>query len=55
MFIKIPFIKRKLRGLSLKIFNMVENNGNCNFDKNGEDAFIENLLMSFEKVGGGRK
>ena len=51
MFIKTSYIKRKLRGLSLKIFNAIENNGNCNFDKNGEEVFIDNLLNSFKNGG----
>lgn len=52
MFKKISYIKRKLRGLSLKIFNAIENNGDCNFDKNGEEVFIDNLMNSFKNKGG---
>jgi len=52
MFIKKSYIERKLRGLSLLIFNKIENNGDCNFDKNGEKAFIDNLLKKFENGGG---
>lgn len=48
MFKKMSFIERKLRGLSLRIFNHIENNGNANFDKNGEKVFIESLLTSFK-------
>ena len=52
MFTKTSYIKRKIRSLSLRIFNKVENNGNCNFDRNGEKAFIDNLLKKFENGGG---
>ena len=54
MFIKKSYIERKLRGLSLRIFNKIENNGDCNFDNNGEKSFIDNLLKKFEN-GGGKK
>lgn len=54
MFTKTPVIKRKSRGLSLRIFNYIENNGNCNFDKNGEKVFIDNLLHAFKNEGGKR-
>jgi len=52
VFIKQSYIKRKLRSLSLKIFNAIENNGNCNFDTNGEEVFIDNLMASFRNKGG---
>lgn len=51
MFKKMSFIERKLRGLSLKVFNRIENNGNANFDKNGEKVFINGLLTSFRNGG----
>lgn len=54
MFKKLSLVERKLRGLSLRIFNYIENNGNPNFDKNGEKVFIENLITSF-KNGGKKK
>lgn len=54
MFKKMSFIERKLRALSLRVFNLIENNGNANFDKNGEKVFIDNLMTSF-KNGGGKK
>lgn len=47
MFTKMPYIKIKLRGLSLKIFNKIENNGDCAFNRNGEEVFIDNLMRSF--------
>lgn len=49
MYIKMSFVKRKLRGLSLRIFNYIENNGDCNFDKNGEKVFMDTLFDSFKK------
>ena len=54
MYIKQSFIKRKLRNLAWKIFNKIENNGNCNFDTNGEKTFVENLFKEFKKRGGKR-
>lgn len=53
--VKPQFIKRKTRSLVLKIFNYLENNGNANFDVNGEKVFIENLMKSFQNGGGERK
>jgi len=52
MFTKTSYIKRKLRGLSLRIFNEIENNGNSIFEKNGEEFFIDNLIKSFKNRGG---
>lgn len=52
MFIKLSIAKRKLRGLSLIIFNYIENNGNSNFGKNGEEVFINNLMHSFDEKEG---
>jgi len=52
MYIKTLFIKRKLRNLSLRIFNAIENNGNYHFDKNGEKFFINNLFSEFKRSGG---
>lgn len=49
MFIEISFIKRKIRGLSLRLFNTIENNGNTFFESNGEQAFIDNLFLYFKK------
>ncbi|RLA72783.1 MAG: methyltransferase FkbM [Epsilonproteobacteria bacterium] len=51
MFTTISTIKRKLRGFSLKVFNYIENNGNSNFDTNGEEVFIDNLMNSFKNDG----
>lgn len=48
MFYKMSLLKRKLRGLALKIFNYTENNGNANFLKNGEKVFIDNLFTLFK-------
>ncbi len=55
MFKKMSFIERKLRNFSLKVFNSIENNGNANFDKNGEKVFIDFLLTSFKNGRGGEK
>ena len=53
MFTKLSLLQKKFRGLSLKIFNSIENNGNCNFDQNGEKFFIDNLFNTFKSSGGG--
>ncbi len=53
MYIEMSYIERKLRGLGLKIFNKIENNGNCHFEQNGEKVFIENLFKTFKANGGG--
>lgn len=55
MFITTSYIKRKIRGLSLRIFNTIENNGNTKFEKNGEKIFIDNLFDFFSKEGGEKK
>lgn len=52
MFKKMSFVERKLRGLSLRVFNYIENNGNADFDKNGERIFIDNMMASFKNGGG---
>ena len=54
MFRKTSYVKRKLRSLSLKIFNFIENNGDCNFDTNGEKVFIDNLLYAFKNREGNK-
>lgn len=54
MYIEMSYIERKLRGLGLKIFNKIENNGNCHFEQNGEKVFIENLFKTFKANGGGK-
>ena len=48
MFTRIPFIKRKIRALSLKIFNTIENNSNADFVSNGEKVFVDKLLQTFD-------
>ena len=52
MYSQQSMVKRKLRGLAWRVFNKIENNGNCNFDKNGEKVFIENLFKTFKSSGG---
>ncbi|MBK2340595.1 FkbM family methyltransferase [Francisella philomiragia] len=49
MYKEMSLLKKKLRGLSLRVFDLVENNGNCDFGKNGEENFINNLIASFKK------
>lgn len=34
------------------VFNIIENNGNAMFEKNGEKVFIANLLNTFKRNGG---
>lgn len=53
----MPVVKRNFRGLAWKLFNTIENNGNNNFEKNGEKIFITNLIQTFkveENRGGGK-
>lgn len=45
MFVKTSSIKRKLSNFSYSLFNKIENNGNCNFSINGEEAFLKNCLQ----------
>lgn len=52
MYINESIIKRKLRGLVWKIFNFIENNGNANFEKNGEKIFIDTLFKTFKQKDG---
>ena len=44
----MPSLKKKLRGLLLRLFNAIENNGNYNFNSNGESFFIEYLFKQFK-------
>ena len=58
MYKETLFIKRKLKGLAYKVFNLIENNGNSNFYKNGEEVFVDNMLYLFKcdaKKSGGLK
>lgn len=47
MFINESPIKRKVRKASLYLFNKVENNGNSDFNTNGEKRFIDHLFETF--------
>jgi FkbM family methyltransferase len=47
VFVNISFFNKKLRNISRRVFNKIENNGNCNFDENGEKVFIDNLFKYF--------
>lgn len=53
MYTQPSMIKRKLRGLTWRVFNKIENNGNARFEENGEKVFIENLFKTFKANGGG--
>lgn len=54
MFTQISYMQKELRRLSYRIFNYIENNGNANFEQNGEKIFIENLMASYQKKGGAK-
>lgn len=55
MYQKMSYIEKKIRGLGLRIFNKIENNGNTHFEQNGERFFIDSLFKSFKQNGGERK
>lgn len=42
-------LKRKLRSLALRIFLYSENNGNTNFQLNGEELFVDNLMKYLQE------
>jgi FkbM family methyltransferase len=44
MFTKQTFVQRRMRSLALKLFVSVENNGNTDFQKNGEALFFERVF-----------
>lgn len=41
--------KKSIRSLALRVFSRVENNGNCNFNTNGEKVFVKSLIEFFNK------
>lgn len=47
MFVKTNLFNKIVRAYSLKMLNKIENNGNCNFDTNGEKAFINRMFEYF--------
>lgn len=49
MKVKKSIFLRKLKMFFLFAFNKLENNGNCNFDKNGENGLIEKIFKFYEK------
>lgn len=53
MLTKSGFFKNKLRSLSVRIFNKLENNGNTDFESNGEKFFLNSLISSFSRFNGG--
>lgn len=44
MIYKMSFLKRFTRSVTLRLFNYIENNGDCNFNKNGEKFFLNKLF-----------
>jgi len=55
MLLKEKYLKRKFRGLALRIFNRLENNNNSDFDTNGEARLVQALVEYFAKQSGGGK
>jgi FkbM family methyltransferase len=49
MFCRLSLFKRAIRSISLRMFNLIENNGISDFEKNGEKAFITSLFDNFSK------
>ncbi|MCX7747192.1 MAG: FkbM family methyltransferase [Clostridia bacterium] len=49
------YVKTKLRNLLLKAFYRIENNNYCDFEKNGEQRFINDLFKLLSTRGGGKK
>ncbi len=48
MIIRCNYLSRKLRSLAYRTFNYLENNGNANFNTNGERLFLNNLLNMYQ-------
>jgi FkbM family methyltransferase len=44
-----PKWSRKIKSLCWKIFNDLENNGNCDFVKNGEERFVRDFLSLYKE------
>lgn len=49
MFLDHSSLKIKLKRVLPRLFNKIENNGDCNFEKNGEKVFVEGFLKALEK------
>ncbi len=47
MIVKQNWLKQKLRSTALYLFAALENNGNANFETNGEKRFIDDLFHYF--------
>ncbi|MGE5435679.1 MAG: FkbM family methyltransferase [Syntrophothermus sp.] len=45
---ELSFIKRKFKGLLLHIYNIMENNDNCDFNINGEKFLVDQVLSLFK-------
>lgn len=43
-------LKRKLKAAAFRAYHFLENNGNCNFEKNGEKQFLDCFLELFDKA-----
>jgi FkbM family methyltransferase len=52
MYTKTSCIKIKIKDLLRYIFNKIENNGNADFNNNGENIFLNSLLLNLNKKGG---
>jgi len=50
MYIKPSWIKIKLKDSLRYLFNKIENNGNANFNDNGENIFLNQLFLNFSKT-----
>src|SRR3989344_1130317 len=54
MFVRQSILRKKLRSLALSVFYSLENDGNCDFETNGEKLFVNNAFRYFkENVSGG--
>ena len=52
MFTKTNWLKIKIKDLLRYVFNRIENNGNADFNNNGENIFLNSLLLNLNKTGG---
>ena len=44
-----PKWSRKIKSLCWLVFNQLENNGNCNFNSNGEENFLYGFLCTYKE------
>ena len=52
MYTKTNWLKIKIKDLLRYFFNRIENNGNADFNNNGENIFLNSLLLNLNKTGG---